>query len=182
MNNVLYTAALVLFAIAGILWLTAAPSTIEPMRLTVGREVTLDEYQRDAAPRAAQDCATGNCPLPEARYFPSPLPMPPDLPESVPGRNLPVFATEEGGRALTEAEMAQWSAARAADPAYQEAVRRMQERRAALASRGMLTAFDGGRCTLAQSAEKCREERARLDAQAAQWARDSRAARERGEP
>lgn len=104
------------------------------------------------------------------------------MPERVPGRDLPVFATEEGGRALTEEEMSQWRAARAADPAYQEAVRRMQERRAWRASQGGLTAFDHGRCTLAQSAEKCREARAALDQNAADWTRDSRAARERGEP
>lgn len=104
------------------------------------------------------------------------------MPERVPGRNLPVFATEEGGRALTEAEMAEWKAARAADPAYQEAVRRMQARREWRASQGGLTAFDGGRCTLAQSAEKCREVRTRMDQNAEQWLRDSGAAKERGEP
>jgi len=104
------------------------------------------------------------------------------MPERVPGRHLPVFASEEGGRALTDAEMAQWDAARSADPAYQEAVRRMQARREWRASTGNLTAFDHGKCTLAQSAEKCREARARLDQNAAQWLRDSQAARERGEP
>lgn len=120
--------------------------------------------------------------IPEPKFFPSPLPEPPPAMERVPGRDLPVFATEEGGRALTDAEMAQWNAARAADPAYQEAVRRMQARREWRASTGNLTAFDSGRCTLAQSPEKCREERARLDQQAAQWMRDSQAAKERGEP
>ena len=104
------------------------------------------------------------------------------MPERVPGRNLPVFATEEGGRALTEAEMAEWSAARAADHAYQEAVRRMQARREWRASQGGLTAFDHGKCTLGQSAEKCREVRTRMDQNAEQWLRDSGAAKERGEP
>lgn len=127
---------------------------------------------------AAQSCDA----IPEPRFYPSPIPEPPDAPESVPGRDLPVFATEQGGRGLTGAEMGQWNAARAADPAYQEAVKRMQERRAWRASHGALTAFDGGRCTLAQSPEKCREERARMDATASQWLRDSQAARERGEP
>ena len=104
------------------------------------------------------------------------------MPERVPGRNLPVFATEEGGRALTEEEMSQWRAARAADPAYQDAVRRMQARREWRASSGNLTDFRHGKCTLAQSAEKCREARARMDSDAEQWLRDSNAAREKGEP
>lgn len=104
------------------------------------------------------------------------------MPERVPGNNLPVFATEPGGRALTPEEMGQWRAARAADPAYQEAVRRMQAHREWRASTGGLTEFRHGRCTLAQSPEKCREGRAVLDQNAADWTRDSRAARERGEP
>lgn len=104
------------------------------------------------------------------------------MPERVPGRNLPVFAQESGGRALTDAEMAEWKAARAADPAYQEAVGRMHAGREWRASTEGLTAFDHGRCTLAQSAEKCREARTRLDDNATQWLRDSQSARERGEP
>lgn len=132
------------------------------------------------APAAPSETCEAEIPTPE--FFPSPLPMPPPPPERVPGRGLPIFATEKGGRALTEAEAQQWRAARAADPAYQEAVRRMQDRRRWLASTGNLTAFDSGRCTLAQSAEKCREARAQMEQNASQWLRDSQAARERGEP
>lgn len=140
-----------------------------------GGKVTSRDGSAGAA--TAGEPAAGN-----GRFFPSPLPPPPAAPERVPGRNLPTFATEEGGRALTEAEMNEWRAARAADSAYQEAVRNMQAHREWRASHGMLTAFDGGKCTLAQSPEKCREARARMDESAQRWIDQSKAARERGEP
>lgn len=152
------------------------------MRQFAGASAPSEHGGNVATIRPAPTGSGESCSIPVPEFFPSPLPMPPSLPERVPGHNLPTFATEEGGRALTDAEMQQWGAARAADPAYQDAVRRMQDRRRALASRGMLTAFDSGRCTLAQSAEKCREARAILDAENEQWARDTRAAKERGEP
>lgn len=156
---------------------------LSAMRQFAGAGAGEDTRGDSATATGATIAASGeSCFLPKPEFFPSPLPMPPELPERIPGRDLPVFATEEGGRAPTDAEMQQWNGARGGDPAYQDAVRRMQDRRRAFASRGMLTAFDSGRCTLAQSPEKCRRERAILDTENEQWARDSRAAKERGEP
>lgn len=45
---------------------------------------------------------------------------------STTSHQLPVFATEPGGRALTPEEWQKWRAARAADPAYQQAAAEMR--------------------------------------------------------
>ena len=116
------------------------------------------------------------------RADPPPTDCPPDVLPPATGTDLPTYATEAGGRPLTDAEWNQWRANRAAQPEYRQAVREMQAYREDRARTGSLTAFDGGRCTLAQSAAQCREARAYMDASAGRWTRDSRAAREAGEP